>query len=168
MNFIGRGDLKMGTLELELLKTEGLVRHLIDDARSSAEPLAKRWLSLNASSDYWQGAGVALLTVRPPRPEKPSFYGEPEYVVSPHAAMISGAFDAIKGCGGDVVDFSNKHELYGEMAKAANYRIHENPAVSGQELTVCVLEAARNVFADWREEEARFESIHSVSTRVYH
>jgi hypothetical protein len=85
--------------------------------------------SIRAGRD-WGGAGVVISATHAPAPEPESFYPDPRWVETPHAAQLSWLFVQLRDAFSPhpAYNGSTKFEVFGRLANAAlrwNDRSHD-------------------------------------------
>ena len=88
----------------------------------------------------WGGADVVITATKPLPHPGPSFYPDPQFVVTPHARELSWLFGKLGSAFADTIDYLSKYEFYGRLAGAAD---RAAGAGSATELLHAVLAEAR-------------------------
>jgi hypothetical protein len=101
----------------------------------------------------WSGADVVIANKVTQRLDEGSFYPDPRYVVTPHAAELSWLFERLRDAFYDEqrLDSCSKIEFFGRLANAALRCIRKKESMEAEVLCRAVLHEAFAIYEEMEE-----------------
>ncbi len=136
-------------LILLLDQIEPALRALMEKADNDPAFFGAHWTGINIE-ELWGGADVQIMSLGAESLRSDGFNPVRKAVRTQYPEILSGLFDVIREEMQEVIDYSNKYDLFASLADAAIEVQRQSDDASARELCRRVIDAALATIARWR------------------